>query len=159
MPDFKNIKELEKYLQKQISESLQTDVAQNTKQLMKEHIEEDVYNKYSPTMYIRRAKNGGLLDDANFLIKTVEDGVSITNIDTDDGYSEEYFGDWSSDPNTWLIPIIEYGTGYNWTRSKIYKMQPYPRPFVENTRKDLRKGKLKRYMKDALKKRGFIVEK
>lgn len=156
--DFKDLTSLEVYLTKQIQESLQTDVAQDAKQLMKEHIETDVYDQYSPSLYIRRAENGGLLDDNNFLIEKIEDGVSITNIDTDDGYSAEYYDDWSSDPNTWLAPIIEYGQGYNWSNSKIYKKQPFPRPFVENTQTDLNNGKGKEYLKKALKKRGLNIK-
>ena len=156
--DFKSLKDLEKYLQSKIQESLQTDVANDVKELLKEHVKTDVYDQYSPTLYIRREEDGGLLDDSNYLIEPIKDGVSITNVTTDNGYSEDYFGDNSSDPNTWLVPILEYGVGYNWTRSKIYKMQPYPRPFVENTRKDLLSGLGKKYMKDALQKRGLNVE-
>jgi hypothetical protein len=156
--DFKNLSELEAYLNKQIQESLRTDVVQDSKQLMKEHIETDVYAQYSPTLYVMRAENGGLLDDNNFLIEEIPNGVSITNIDTDDGYSEDYYGDTSSDPNTWLVPIIEYGKGYNWSNSNIYKKQPYPRHFVENTQNDLNNGKGKIFIKNALTKRGLNVE-
>jgi hypothetical protein len=48
MPTFKNVKELEKYLQKQITNSLKTYVSKKSIELMKEHIEEDVYKAYTP---------------------------------------------------------------------------------------------------------------
>lgn len=157
MPDFKNLKELEKYINKKIKESLVTDVAQGVKETIKEHVQSDVYDQYNPTMYVRREANGGLLDDDNYLIKEIKDGVSVTNVTTDGGYSEEYYGDYATHPDTWIVPIIESGVGYSWTRSKIYQTQQ-ARPFMANSREELRNGKAKRYLKDSLQKRGLKVE-
>lgn len=149
MPDFKSIAELEKYLKTIVNFCLQTDVAQDIKELIKEHVETDVYAKYQPSQYMRRKENGGLLDDNNYLVKPIKDGVSITNITTDNGYSEEMYGDFGTHPDTWIVPIIETGIGYSWTESRIYK-KPFARPFIDNTRNDLFKGLGRQYLKKSL---------
>lgn len=150
--EFKSLAELNAYLQKQIDKSLQTDVAENTKDLIKKHVETDVYAKYSPTEYIRRKEDGGLLDDENYLITPIENGVSIENITRDDGYATP------SDPDRLVAPIVEDGVGYTWEWSKIYQKQPYPRPFIGNTRDELAKGKAKEFLKKSLQGKGFKVE-
>ena len=147
MPTFKSVKELEKYLQEQIMDSLKTDVAEKTIELEKEHVKIDVYDAYDPTQYVRRKEDGGLLDDKNYLVEEIENGIKISNITRDNGYATP------SDPDRYVTPIVEYGVGYTWEHSKIYHKQPYPRPFIEETRKDLKKGKLKEFMKKALEKR------
>ena len=135
------------HIQKQVTDALQTDVAEDTVELMKEHIQTDVYDKYEPTQYVRRMEDGGLIDDDNYLIEDIDNGVKITNITRDNGYATP------SDPDRLVTPIVESGVGYTWRKSKIYQMQPYPRPFVRNTAKDLEEGKLKESMKKALEKR------
>lgn len=147
MPTFKSVKELEEYLQEQIMDSLKTDVAEKTIELEKEHVKIDVYKKYKPKEYVRRKEDGGLLDDENYLVEEIENGIKISNITRDNGYATP------SDPDRYVAPIVEDGVGYTWEDSEIYQMQPYPRPFIKETRKDLKKGKLKEFMKKALEKR------
>jgi len=154
--DFKDLKSLEKYLQVKINNSLHTDVPKDVIKLENEHIESDVYAKYDPDLYIRRRENGGLLDENNYLIEPIENGVSITNVTTDDGYSEN-FSDYSTDSNTSIAPIIEYGEGYSWENSRIYQ-KPFERPFVNNTRIELQNGKAKEFLMKSLIKNGLNVE-
>ena len=157
--DFKDLKSLEKYLQGQINSSLQIDVAKDVVGLMKKNIETEVYAKYTPSgtnQYERRREDGGLLDDSNYLIEPIAEGVSITNITTDGGHSEN-FGDYITDPNTWIVPIIEYGKGYSWENSLMYQ-KPFARPFVSETREQLKSGLAKQFLKNSLSKKGLIVE-
>jgi hypothetical protein len=143
---YTNLDELLADLRKEVENSLKTDVTQKTIELEKEHIKSDVYAKYEPTQYSRRKEIGGLLDTENFQVEDLGDGVEITNITEDD------------ESGKWIVPTIEYGTGYEWEKSRIYKMQPYPRPFVENTKNDLENGKLKEYMRESLEKKGIKTE-
>jgi hypothetical protein len=143
MPTFKKLSDLEKYIKGQIPEILKQDVAPEVIETMKEHIQTDVYDAYSPTAYVRRREDGGLLDDDNFSAEMVsEDTLKVKNTTTD---SENKYKD--------IVPIIEYGVGYTWEKSRIYQSQPYPRPFVRNTRQELKEGRLKEIIAKSLKKR------
>jgi hypothetical protein len=146
--DFKSLKDLEKYLQKQISESLQTDVALESRQLMREHIQDDVYAKYTPYStdgvtphYIRTFQ---LMADCE--TNTIsDDTIELKNTRVGE-HGENIPG------------IIESGGHYTWGYTRNLDEEIGPRPFINRTRQDLKKGLAKKYMKNALKKRGFIVE-
>ena len=139
MPDFKSLKDLEKYLEKQINDSLKTDVAEKSKNLMEQHIETDVYSTYSPTHYIR---TGELLRSVvtNMLD---ENTLTILNI--------------RSDGTRYIPYVIEYGKGYEWGDGSL-DARIGARPFISNTRKELESGLAREFMRDALKKRGLDVK-
>jgi len=134
--EFKTVSELEKYLLKQISDSLQTDVALESRHLMREHIQDDVYNEYIPTHYERSWK----LIDSCKTTNISNDTIELTNTRR---------GDESED-----IPyILEYGKGYSWGVDLDERIGP--RPFFANTYKELAMGKARIFMKMALGKRGI----
>ncbi len=140
MPSFRNLNALELYIKNEIYKSLEDDVAKEVVDTMKDRINEDVYNAYSPTLYERRKENGGLLDDANFLTEMVDDNtLKVKNVTHGSG--------------KYIVPIIEEGVGYTWENSNIYGRQPFPRPFVANTREELRGEKLRLAISKALQKR------
>lgn len=72
---------------------------------------------YSPSEYKRRMANGGLIDMD--LYEVVEDSGSsdVHEIVVSDNRHE--------------VGVVESGTGYTWSESRIYKMQPYPRPYFK----------------------------
>jgi hypothetical protein len=148
MPDFKSLKDLEKYLNKKIQESLQTDVASESRQLMREHIQDDVYSAYTPystdgvtphykrTWELMNSCKTDMLDSNTLELKNTRVGENNENIPA----------------------IIENGGHYTWGYVRNLDEEIGKRPFVSNTRNDLSRGKLKRYMSDALKKRGLSVD-
>jgi len=134
--DFKSLVELESYLQKQITESLQIDVALEGRHLMREKIQTEVYETYSPLDYIRS------YETINSVITTPIGDDTIELRDTRRGDNGEN------------IPyILEYGKGYTWGTNLDERIGP--RPFMEETYKVLAEGKLRLFMKIALKNRGI----
>ena len=75
----------------------------------------NVYATYDPTMYKRKGANGGILD---------EDLFDVTYDSGSGDFHEIRVADDRSG-----ISRIESGTGYTWRGSRLYKMQPFPRPY------------------------------
>lgn len=142
MAEFKNLAELEKYLNDKIRKALSNEVATVASETMSDHVMSDVYSRYEPSQYIR---SGDLYKD----IKTemVNDNtLTIENVTKDE------------ETGRYIAPIVEDGIGYEWKDSRIYHMQPFPRPFVEETAKELEKGLAREALKEGLNKQGLIVE-
>jgi hypothetical protein len=137
MPNFNTIAELENYLNGKLNETLKNDVANQSKQLMQEHIDKDVYEAYTPKEYER---TGQLRAD---VVVDMVDGntLEIKDIRNDDGKD--------------IVKIIESGKGYDWSSSLDDIIGA--RPFVRNTRNDLKNGKAKKYLKQGLIARGLKV--
>ena len=158
----KNLKELEQELYKKINVALDTDVADTVKDVMADHIIQDVYDKYEPKTYQRRYNNGGLLDRDNIIatigdngklfvqnITTGSDTVFISNVE-----GTFYFNSYNTDK--FIAPIIETGVGYdinNWEYCNK------PRPFMQNTHDDLERNHYHtKAMEQSLKKQGLDVK-
>lgn len=132
------LEELMVKLQEQVQDVVKNNVVETIKDVETEHIREDVYNTYTPTMYQRRYENDGLIDKENMkeVIKKEDNTISL-DITNDTLENQDY-------PNAdqdYIDSIIENGEGYTWKNSQIYQEQPYPRPFTENTYKDLEENK------------------
>lgn len=143
MPTFLGINDLINYLNtKVIKNALENEVQEVARQTLKENVISEVYDKYTPTQYKR---TGGLYQDENIESKMEDDNtLSVRSIRTDDGKD--------------VAEIIESGVGYTWKKSNIYKMQPYPRPFHEETKRELEeKGLAKKALADGLRKQGLNV--
>jgi len=138
--DFKSWADLEKHLNKTISESLQIDVALESRQLMREHIQNDVYEAYTPLDYERT------FETINSCVTNSIGNNTIELKNTREGSNGED-----------IPQILEYGKGYTWGRNLDERIGP--RPFFANTYKDLAMGKAKIFMKYALLKRGLKLEK
>ena len=95
-----------------------------------------VYEKYGPRQYdtpeypiSRRYDNDGLMDPDNYPVTNPDKMTMEVSNETkgnpywrpprSEGWDPGYIND-----------IIENGVGYNWSGSAIYRMQPYPRPFM-----------------------------
>ncbi|MGM1044887.1 MAG: hypothetical protein ACQEXX_01935 [Bacillota bacterium] len=121
MTAVKNLKELEKILNKKISKALQQSVAPVVKNVMKEKIEEEVYDVYSPTIYERQKDNGGLTDDENIKTTLMNNTIlAVENVRSDDGVN--------------VAQVVETGQGYDYD----FPHNGVPRPFTEATREHLR---------------------
>lgn len=174
--DCKNVAQVQKHLNTVLHKALQITTFIGIRDVMLEHIEEDVYGAYGPTTYYRREFDGGL-GDPSYIIDMVEDtpyGVTLTVEDI--AFADEYYT-WDGETKTSrnygkkLTPIIETGGGdfgYDIIREmKKAKIKPKdgygsysePRPFIANTRKELRdRDLIPAYIKHYLRSQGLIVK-
>lgn len=141
MPDFKNVKDLVKYIEKKAVESVQQRNSETQRTMIdtgKRHVQEDVYDVYEPKVY---ARSGQLKED--WEIENTENGISMTNTRTD----EETGGN--------VARTVETGKGYTYR----FPFSNVPRPFIENTYAELSlSNKLENAVKSDLKKSGLNVE-
>lgn len=146
MPEFNSIADLEAYINKQIQESLQTDVAQKVIDIAQDHVQTDVYDVYAPKEYTR---TGQLKQD--FVATPIPNGIEIENT--------------RSDGERYIPEIIEYGHDKS---EQGYEYPAYyptgdnfiqPRPFIENTVKELETGNIHvTELKKSLQNKGFNIE-
>ena len=144
----KSLKELRKAVEKAIDDSLGNEVFEVAKDEEIKSIETDVFAVYTPEIYERRAF-GGIDDEENITHDTVKNGtIKIENItEFNQGYE-------TANKGPELAVLIEYGHGgkdyyYDYPSSDEFCD---PRPFINNTRKRLKKsGKHKEALKIGLK--------
>lgn len=147
MPVFKNISDLEKFINKEIQDSLNRDVSKEVVKVAQEHVQKDVYNVYpNPKEYSR---TGELKD--SFEVRNIKDGIEIENT--------------RRDGNRYIPEVIEYGHEKS---EQGYEHPAYypngdnfiqPRPFIENTRKQINKDNIHvNELKKSLKNKGLDVE-
>ena len=77
---------------------------------------------YSPSSYVRRKNAGGLSDKREYEIE--EDPNPWSSVHTI-----------SISDNRREANVVNSGSGYTWTRSRIYRMQPFPRPYFAQAEK------------------------
>ena len=154
----KNLKELEKELYKRINTALDTEVADTVKEVMIDHIIQDVYDVYDPTLYSRRMNDGGLMDRDN-IISTIdgEGGLLVQNVTT--GSPNYTIGGktyTSKNADKPIAGVIETGQGYD---IHGWEYDGKPRPFMENTHDDLEQNHYHtEALKRSLKKQGLEVK-
>ena len=138
MPTAKNMNELAKLLNKKISKSLSQDVERVARNTLKEHIVSDVYDPYDSSY----DRTGGLLQDRNIDSKMENDNtLSIRSTRHENGND--------------IAEIIETGVGYSYGGLDDIIG---PRPFHEETYKELANGLAKKALADGLKKQGVDVQ-
>lgn len=148
----KNLKELEKELRKRIDIAMLTDVTQTVSEVMIDHIQQDVYDTYEPTVYNRRWDNGGLADPNNVVSSMEGNTLIVENYTLGNQYINGRNGDVSKNYNKPIVNIIETGVGYD-TRFNM------KRPFIENTIYDLATNKYHvEALKQGLNKTGLEVK-
>lgn len=121
----KNLNELFKLMNKQIQQSIETDVAKKIVKVAEDHVQSDVYDVYkNPKEYQRTEQL-----KKSFEVKPIQNGIEIENTRTENGRD--------------IPEIIEYGHDKS---SQGYEHPAYyrdggnfiqPRPFIENTRKQI----------------------
>lgn len=129
----KNLKELKKYIEKSIDDSLQNEVFEAVKETQLEHIQENVLSVYSPNYYIRR-EDSGIDDSENIICSHVKNGVlKVENITQ---FNPEYE---TENHGLGLVKLIEYGhrvSGYFYDYPGDPKYTK-SRPFIANTKKEI----------------------
>jgi hypothetical protein len=162
MPSFRNVKDLEQYIMKQVADSLDKDVAEKTKQLMSDNVDSEVYRKYpNPVMYEARMNDGGLSDVRNMNHFVVDYQNSKVLFVTNETMSNEEYLPEGKTPFQ-IAGVVEFGhnAGYGEYDYVYDENAKYlqPRRFLQKTREDLKEEKGKEFLKDALVKRGFKVK-
>ena len=109
MPEFKNLTELNKYINQQMKNALQNEVAQVVKNKEQEKVVTEVYEKYTPNngepwVYERRGTSGGLADQRNMKskVKNIKDGVELSVENVTKGKDEK----------VQISDLVEFGDGY-----------------------------------------------
>ena len=133
----KSLKELRNYIEKCIDDSLENEVLETVKKIEISHVDEDVFDVYSPSVYERRGVLG--IDDPDNIVGNIsQNGVlEVENItEFNPEYETENLG-------LGLVKLIEYGHGtsgyfYDYPTSKDFTE---PRPFISNTKKEIKEYK------------------
>ena len=111
--------------------------------------QENVYDAYDPDKYIRRES---LLDDESYT--SVVNGNELTLYAHVDG-NPMYRGTDGWDPGD-ITEIIERGYRYHWKNSRIFKGQPYPRPWMDKAIENgLADGQIELALEIGLQRQGF----
>lgn len=166
----KNLKELEKELYKRINIALDEDVADTVKDVMTDHIIQDVYDAWGePRAYVRRynqsgnaigspfddTDNLGLLNQENIISTMGDNGnLFVQNMTLGSRYYYDADG-WHISKNAEqpIAGVIETGRGYDVLGDTV------PRPFIQNTHDDLEENHYHtQAMKQGLKKQGLEVK-
>jgi hypothetical protein len=160
--EFKNENELIKYLQSQMRDVMNNEMAQMVKKKESESVEKNVYQAYQPEngepfIYERRKINGGLADERNMKhkVKNVPNGVELSVENKTKG----------KDDNFQIADLVEYGDGYNgkeydYKTNRIGTEHEYlrGRPFTEKTEEDIvQSNEHVEIMKNGLKARGIDI--
>lgn len=156
--EFKSLKELERYINKQMADVMRKEVAEKVKDVEQKNIDSTVYDAYAPFVYEHRRDNDGLHDRNNMQSQVTQSGnsVELTVENTTKG----------KDSNYEIAELIEYGDGangkeYDFKKNRDGTSYKYlgSRPFTKNTVDELhRTGEHVDEMKKGLKKRGIDVE-
>ena len=148
MATAKNLKELEALIMKQVQESLINDVSKKVIQVAQQHVVEDVYDVYEPVPpeYGGYKRTGKLA--TSFVTNETESGIEIENNRYENGRN--------------ITEIIEYGhedSAYGYEYPAYYPGGQnfiQPRPFIENTRDEIRARNLHvEELKRSLNKKGI----
>jgi hypothetical protein len=135
----KNFKELEALINKKIRNAMESEVAKQARNTLKEHVVEDVYDAYSPSMYDR---TGGLLQDRNIDTHMENDiTLSVRSTREEDGRD--------------IASVIEYGKDYSYDG---LDERIGARPFHEEAARELANGLAKDALAKGLKKQGIQVK-
>lgn len=152
MPAFKNLDSLFEYIQKKVDTTLKNEVYKTVKKEMLANIEEEIYQSYTPLVYDRRYKSGGLGDPKNIVCEVSNGVLSVFNIAES---SESWIDGTTSDD---FIRWIEHGRV-----PMLWKGSPYPfmmpRPFLKTTKEMLEDNKKHiQALKSGLEKRGLKIQ-
>lgn len=141
MPNFKNLKDLERSLNKYINNALQKEVKENVEETMRDKIQTEVYDAYTPTDYVRSYE---LFESIEGKLET--DGVlSVENTRQEAGKD--------------IVKIIETGKGYTWGYRRNLDEEIGERPFITETKKELQRTEsYKKAFKEGMKRQGVDLE-
>lgn len=137
-----DLKDLEKYVNNMAKQAMQKGNAtrKTVIEAGKRHVESDVYSVYTPDPNNPNSykRTGQLKED--WKVEDTADGIAVYNDRNENGKD--------------IVDTIEYGRNYDYE----FEYSNKPRPFIENTREDLRNGnELKEALKKDMKSMGLDV--
>lgn len=152
MPLARNQKELEAMLLKYVSKAMKDTVAPAIKEMESANVDEFVYSAYDPKEYERRMNNGGL-SDINNMSHTVNISSNSVELTVDNNtMSNPEFMPRNGTPHE-IASEIEYGYGYDY--GGFGGAFEEERPFIRETRNELKYGQAKKLLQEGLKKQGI----
>lgn len=177
--DFNSLEDLEKYLNKNIVDTLKNDVYNVVKEVQQENIQAEVYDKYridedgeltEPYRYKRRYKNGGLIADDNIVPNVINNNneidLIVENIAKGADRINDYNGNSGNLSGEYIAELIEYGDGYNGleydykgNRDNTAYQYLKSRPFMRKTVEELENSMLHvKALRNGLKSKGIEVD-
>lgn len=148
-----NLLTVERKLKSDVKDVLRMYVAPAVKEEIAQAVETEVYEKYTPTQYSRRgATHGGLQDPDVMDVEVADAGEDIVLAVQDLSRDDE-------DTNIYVADIVESGKGYTWEASKIYRMQPFPRPFHKVAQEQfIKSGQFEKTLKEGIRAKGYKIK-
>jgi len=154
-------KALMEIVQKKIDSAQKNEVFEAVRDVYQDHVQSDVYNVYSPSAYVRRMENGGLIADENIVGNVNNNILEVMDV----APLNKSEGAITYNSQTYLTKIIENGLAYTGNAVYLFDQdmsgEPWatPRPFTKNTIDDLKQNKQHvEALKKGLKKRGIKTE-
>lgn len=134
---FNDLESLWKYAQKEIKNVMKNEVVDVIKDVEQKVIQRVVLDAYEPTAYDRRSEMGngeeGLISKDN-MVADYEEGSNFIQINvTNDTKGNTAY---SYSTSGYIDEIVEFGEGYTWKQSEIYKTK-LPRPFTATTQEEI----------------------
>lgn len=148
---YDNIDTLLKDLKSDIEDTLMDEVLDEVRNIEIEHVKEDVFSVYSPSIYERRSTDG--IDDPDNIIGEVRDmQLEVDNVtEFDDGYGTYNHGIGLAD----LINDGERRSGFYYDYPGEFEN---PRPFIDNTIEEIeRTDSVENTLAKGLKKKNYDV--
>ena len=151
--DFTNLESLKKYVQGEIMDIMENQLAQRIKQTMSEAVDDSVYNAISPpVMYQRRSYNFGLGDVRTMESGLVSDGDEMTLTVTSQATLNNRYGLNRSGKS--LQEIVISGEGYMYPGE-----HQQPRNFYETTRRKLfESDTIRKTLREELRRKGIKTD-
>lgn len=140
MKTFSSLSDFETYLKDRINSALQNEVAEFVEKSMKQNIQEEVYDSYSPALYHRRGELGRAVE--SFLLDDGELWTTTTSVSS----PSVVHGGISIDYAKW----INEGGVPNIFNNRIDYPWMYPRDFITPTIEDMSGGKVASVLKNAI---------
>lgn len=146
---YSDIDKLLKDVQSDIDDVLMNEVLDTVRDIEMEHVQEDVFSVYSPSIYRRRSSGG--IDDPENVKAEVKNGVMTVRNDTpfNDDYATQNHG-------IGLAYMLNEGGNsehdYDYGFRSIEAPYSNPRPFIDNTIEELdRTDAVEKALKKGLK--------
>ena len=151
---YDDVDDLLKELEADIEDTLMHEVLDTVKEIELRHVEEDVFDVYSPKIYERRGMGMGGIDDSDNIVGTVENmELEVENITP---FASGY-GTWNR--SVGLAELINDG---NSTSGCFYDYPGefnQPRPFLDNTIEEIeRTDDVENALAKGLNKRKWTVK-
>ena len=144
--EFRTIKELNEYIKKQLAASMQK-VGETVERVVREHVDKDVYQAYSPKVYEQTFELRESLHTKTPRVKNDVVEVEVKhNTDLIHSYEpnqhhsvvEDYN---PQDVSAWIPYLVSEGQTYNLWDDNSDAAYLKPRPYFDNAKKELEQSK------------------